>query len=181
MTVTPEQTEYRVAWKAWSESLPREDMEGDPRELVYKAFQDAWFTGRGAANADLTAALARIETLTGERGTLAAALQSSSTLLEAVVDICTPFGWGAPIAQRILANDDALAAASSTSQGDEGREDDDDGMEPCPNGCLGQWGEGTSGQPVPMYCGQHGCDVESPGMAYKTKHQQPERAESTDA
>lgn len=70
----------------------------------------------------------------------------------------------------------ALAAASIERQGDDGR-DDDDGMEPCPNGCLGQWGEGTSGQPVPMYCGQHGCDVESPGMAYKpTEHQQPERA-----
>jgi hypothetical protein len=52
--------------------------------------------------------------------------------------------------------------------------DDDEYREPCPNGCLGHLGEGTSGQPVPMYCGQHGCDVESPGMSYKPDDQPPQ-------
>ncbi len=47
-----------------------------------------------------------------------------------------------------------------------------DEMIPCPNGCLGQMGEGTyddgtAGRPVPMYCGVNGCDVESPGMVYR--------------
>jgi len=66
----------------------------------------------------------------------------------------------------------------------EGGAEEDEYRQPCPNGCLGRWGEGTDdmgrSMPVPMYCNVHGCDVESPGMAYKpattADQQQPEDA-----
>lgn len=56
--------------------------------------------------------------------------------------------------------DAALAPAPA------GADEVDEYRRACPNGCLGEWGEGTNGQPVPKYCGVSGCDVESPGMAY---------------
>jgi hypothetical protein len=46
-------------------------------------------------------------------------------------------------------------------------EEDDEYRQPCPNGCLGETGLGVNGNQVPKYCGVNGCDVESPGLAYR--------------
>ena len=133
-------------------------MDPDP-PLVSVCYEDGttWPCDTGMLLTALAASQAR------ERA-LAEALEMERDLVQAIIDEKHDTGelprrWWLERVKHMSAALRGQEPADATPAQDE--------MIPCPNGCFGEWGEGSYGQPVPKYCGANGCDAESPGMIYR--------------